>query len=341
MPTGVLLVNLGTPDAPTVPAVRRYLREFLSDPRVIDIPGPVRFFLVNGIIAPFRAPKSTEAYQTIWTDRGSPLKFHGTDLVVAVQERLGQGFRVALGMRYQNPSLASAVAQLMAEGCDALVVVPLFPQYSSAATGSALQKVMEVVGALDSVPTVHTVADYFDAPGFIGAQAAVARAPLQAFDADRVLFSFHGVPERHVKRSWAAGFTGCDLRAPCPPVGPDNRFCYRAQCFATARALAAALALPDDGWEVAFQSRLGRDPWIQPYTDTRIEALARAGTRRLAVLCPAFTADCLETTEEIGVRGRELFQHAGGDDLCLLPCVNASAPWADAVADMVRAAPRT
>lgn len=334
--TGVLLVNLGTPDAPTTPAVRRYLREFLMDPRVIDINALGRWLLVNLIIAPFRSPKSAAAYREVWTERGSPLLTAGQDLAKGVQERLGDDFRVTLAMRYQNPSVASALRAVQETPVERLVVVPLFPQYSSAASGSAIEKVMRELEGGWNIPSVRILGDFYDHPGFIGAQAAVARRSLADFDADHVLMSFHGLPERHVKKSWAPGFTGCDLKGPCPAVTHGNRYCYRAQCYATARALAAAMDLPEDGYTVSFQSRLGRDPWVKPYTDELLPELAKTH-KRLAVMCPAFVADCLETLEEIGIRARDDWEKAGGEALQLIPCVNADDAWADAVADMVRA----
>jgi ferrochelatase len=335
--TGVLLINLGTPDAPTTPAVRRYLREFLMDPRVIDIPAWSRWLLVNLVIAPFRSPKSAAAYRKVWTERGSPLLTAGEDLAAAVQQRLGPDYRVVLGMRYQNPSIASALRRALETPLERLVVVPLFPQYSSAANGSAIEEVMDALTGDWNIPSVRVLADFHDHPGFIAAQAELARQTLADFDADQVVMSFHGLPERHVKKSWAPGFDGCDLDAPCPAVGPGNRYCYRAQCYATARALAAELGLGADDYVVCFQSRLGRDPWIKPYTDVLLPELAAKGARNIAVLCPAFVADCLETLEEIGIRAREDWAAAGGEALRLVPCVNAEPAWADAVAEMVRA----
>jgi protoporphyrin/coproporphyrin ferrochelatase len=334
--TGVLLINLGTPDAPTTPAVRRYLREFLMDPRVLDISPWVRWPLVNLIIAPFRSPKSAAAYREVWTERGSPLLTAGLDLADAVQERLGPSFKVALGMRYQSPSVRQALDAILAEPVDRVVVLPLFPQYSSAATGSAVERFMEELGAGWNLPNVHVIADFFDHPGFIDAQAAIAGEAIADFDPDIVLMSFHGLPERHVRKSWALGFTACDLTGPCPTIGDGNRFCYRAQCYGTARALAAAMGLADDRYRVSFQSRLGRDPWIKPYTDELMPELAKAGAKRIAVMCPAFVADCLETLEEIGIRAREDWRRSGGEELRLIPCVNADPRWAEAVAAMVR-----
>ncbi|TVQ94975.1 MAG: ferrochelatase [Deltaproteobacteria bacterium] len=334
--TGVLLVNLGTPDAPTTRAVRRYLREFLMDPRVLDISGASRWALVNLIIAPTRSPKSAAAYREVWTERGSPLLVASQDLTAAVQQKLGPRFKVALGMRYQNPSIGAALEELRREPLDRLVVVPLFPQYSSAASGSAVEKVFEELAADWNIPSVRVLADFYEHPGFIQAQATVAQRSLASFEPDRVLMSFHGLPERHVKKSWAQGFSGCDLKGPCPPIGEGNRYCYRAQCYATARALAKAMGLSEGDYEVSFQSRLGRDPWIKPYTDLLLPKLAQRGVKRLAVMCPAFVADCLETLEEIGIRAREDWRAAGGEALHLIPCVNAEPEWAEAVAEMVR-----
>lgn len=335
--TGVLLINLGTPDAPTTPAVRRYLREFLMDPRVLDISVLARWPLVNLIIAPFRAPKSAAAYREVWTARGSPLLTAGQDLAAAVQERLGPAFHVELAMRYQNPSVRAALDAILQHPVERIVALPLFPQYSSAATGSAVERLFDEIGQGWNVPGLKVIQDFYAHPGFIIAQAAIAREALADFDPDLVLMSFHGLPERHVRKSWAKGFSACDLAGPCPEIGEGNRFCYRAQCYATARALAAAMGLPDERYRVSFQSRLGRDPWIKPYTDELLPDLAKAGARRLAVLCPAFVADCLETLEEIGIRAREDWRAAGGQELRLIPCVNADPRWAAAVADMVRA----
>jgi ferrochelatase len=336
--TGVLLVNLGTPDSPETGDVRRYLREFLSDPRVVDIHPVGRWLLLNLIILPFRPAKSGHAYKTIWTEAGSPLLTHGRDLTAAVQAALGDRFVVALGMRYGNPSIPAALAQLMAADVTRLVVVPLFPQYSSAATGSALDRVYQEVGHGWNVPAVASVAPFYDDPGFIDAFAQVARPKLEGFQPDYVLFSYHGVPERQVEKSDPTG-QHC-LRKPdcCARIEHANRYCYRAQCYATTRALAAALGLAPDGHDVSFQSRLGRTPWIKPYTDEVLPALRAQGKRRVAVLCPAFVADCLETLEEIGIRAREDWLKAGGEDLLLVPSLNAHPAWVDAVAALVRAA---
>jgi len=330
--TGVLLVNLGTPDDTSVSSVRRYLREFLSDPRVLDINPVGRSALLNFVILPFRPKASAHAYRKVWTDRGSPLLFHGRDLEAKVQAALGPGVPVALAMRYQSPGIAPALESLRARGADRVVVFPLFPQYSSAATGSALEKVFLEAGRLWNVPSLVVVPPFYDHEAFIGAFAAVAAPVLERARADRVLMSFHGLPERHCVKSDLSGGAHC-LRSAgcCDRIVEANRWCYRAQCMATARALTARLGLDPATVETCFQSRLGRDPWIRPYTDEVVLRLAKEGVKRVAVLSPAFVADCLETLEELAMRAREDFQAAGGEELTLVPSLNAHDAWVAAV----------
>ena len=335
-PLGVLLVNLGTPASPSTGDVRRYLREFLSDPRVIDINPLARWLLLNLIILPFRPRQSAEAYQTIWTDRGSPLLFHGEDLTRLVSERMGDGHTVKLAMRYGEPSIPSVIDEMLAEGVERIVVVPLFPQYSSAATGSALDRVYQVAGEAWNVPSIDAVPAFYDHEAFIEAFAEVAKPHLASFEPDFVLFSYHGVPERHVQKSDRTGEHCLRAENCCASIGPVNRYCYRAQCFATTRALVRALQLSDDEHQTSFQSRLGKTPWIQPYTDELVPDLVERGVKRLAVMCPAFVADCLETIEEIGMRLKEDWVAAGGEDLLLVPSLNAEPVWADAVVRLVK-----
>ena len=307
MATGLLLINLGTPDAPTTPAVRRYLAEFLSDPRVVDIGAIRRALLLHLIILRVRPKKSAEAYRAIWdAERGSPLLYHSRDLAAAVQQRLGTTWRVELAMRYGKPAIADALAAL--DGCDRIVVLPLFPQYASSSTGTAYARVMELAGAQWRVPTLELVPAFFADARFLAAWEAVAAPALAAAKPDHVLLSFHGLPVRHIERG-------------------DP---YREQCLQTAAELVTRLGIGEH--TVCFQSRLGRTPWIEPHTDKVIDELARDGVKRLAVLCPAFVADCLETLEEIGIRARKQFVAAGGEELVLVPSLNASERWIDAVA---------
>ena len=345
---GLLLVNLGTPRSTATADVRRYLREFLMDPRVIDIGFIPRWLLVNTIIAPFRAPKSAEAYRAVWDpERGSPLLRHGEDLVAAVRTELGDQFAgVELAMRYQEPSVARALAALQNSGADDIVVLPLFPQYSQAAWLSAVEKVNLEAAELPAMPSITVIPPFFDHPAYLEACAAQARPVLERLQPERVVISFHGVPERHVRRSDLGASPHCLASdGCCDTIVEANRSCYRAQCFATARGIARALGLPpvDDtgssstpSYEVAFQSRLGRTPWIQPFFDERVVALAKQGVRKVAVLSPSFVADCLETLEEIGIRAADDFKAHGGEDLQLVPSLNSTPVWVDAVASIVR-----
>jgi len=331
---GILVLNLGTPDSTSVPDVRRYLREFLSDPRVIDINPVGRWLLLNLIILPLHPRRSAEAYKEVWTDAGSPLLVHGNALVAGLQARFGDEADVRLGMRYGSPSVADVLDGFAADGIDRIFAVPLFPQWASATSGSAIAKVMTVAAERWSVPQLQFVGPFFDDPGYIEAMAELARPLIEG--ADHVIFSFHGVPERHVHKADRGGARCLASADCCAAIGPENRGCYRAQCFATGRALGAALGLVDDAYTTAFQSRFGRDPWIQPFTDERIEELGRAKAGRIAVVEPGFLADCLETTEEIGIRGREQFREAGGGELVLVPCVNASPTWVAALEAIIR-----
>ncbi len=330
----MLLINLGTPDSPDPADVRPYLREFLMDPRVIDLDTWKRWLLVNMIL--IRRPKASgEAYAKIWTDAGSPLLLHSRELVRKVAARL-PGVPVELGMRYGNPSIASALTRLRQAGVDRIVVFPLYPQYSSAANGSSLDKVFLEAAKLWNVPDIETIPPFYDDPGFIDACAARARPVIEAADPEKVYFSFHGLPERHVVKSDVSG-THC-LRSDdcCATIGSANRYCYRAQCYATAKLLADALGIPENKRVVCFQSRLGRDPWIKPYTDQIMIEDARAGVKRAAILSPAFVADCLETLEELGIRAVEDWNAHGGERLDLVPCINADDRWVDALLDIVR-----
>lgn len=319
MKNGLLLINLGTPSSPKKSAVRKYLREFLTDKRVIDLPALIRYPLVYGTILPFRPKQTAKAYQAIWTDEGSPLLIHSRNLADKLQTRLGADWKIALGMRYGEPSIAQGLKQL--EDCQQLTVLPLYPQYSSAATGSSIDKVRQLVERRYPQTTLTIIRDFYQHPGFIDAQAALIQPQLSQHD--YLLFSFHGVPERHLIR------TGCSqICAPmCGPSDQINPICYKGQCHNTTRELAKKLDLSENKYGMAFQSRLGKTPWIKPYTDEVLPELIQKGVKRLAIAFPSFVADCLETLEEVGIRAKEQWMALGGERLTLIPCVNDSDFW--------------
>ena len=305
---GVLLINLGTPDNPSVPAVRTYLDQFLNDPRVLDIPPLLRWFLLTFVILRSRPAQSAHAYEKVWGERGSPLLYHSEDLVALLTDRVGDR-KLALGMRYGSPSIESAFRELIDSSVDRIIAVPLYPQEASSSTGTALEELYRLASAEWKVPTVQVIPPFFVDDAFIAAWATIYKEATEEFAPDHVLFSYHGLPERHILKSdptHTGDFTqgrghclasdGC-----CDTYGDANRHCYRAQCYATTRAMVKAFGLAPGTFSVSFQSRLGKDPWVQPFTDQVVPTLAKAGHKRLAVLCPAFVADCLETVEEIGM----------------------------------------
>lgn len=335
---GVLLVNLGTPDSPQTSDVRRYLNEFLTDGRVVDMPAAVRYPLFRGLVVPLRAPKSAKIYQELWdAERGSPLLFHGLDLKAALQQVLGDEYVVAFGMRYQKPSIETALTELRDAAVDRIVVLPLFPQYASASTGSVQEKVMDIVKDWWIVPSINFISSFADEPGFIASIVQRGKDEMAKADYDHFVFSYHGIPERHVLKGSFKGY--CQLGKCCNTYNKNNRYCYRAQCFATSRLLAAGLGLRDDQYTVTFQSRLQsrlRDPWLQPYTDEVLKDFPAKGIKKVLAFSPAFVADCLETTIEVGMEFRELFEENGGEHWQLVPSLNSEPYWVTAVAEMVR-----
>ncbi len=316
--TAVLLVNLGTPDAPTPPAVRRYLAEFLHDHRVVALSRWLWCPILHFIILPLRGPKVAKKYAQIWMEGGSPLAVHTRDLAAAMQDRL-PGLRVAWAMRYGHPSMAGAVAALRADGVRRIVLLPLYPQYSTTTTASVTDVAERLAREAGDALRIDTIADYHLDPAWIAAVAGSIRAHwAQHGRGERLLFSFHGIPQRLV-----------DAGDP-----------YRAQSQASVDAIVAALA-DAPGFEPAqamltFQSRFGREPWLQPYTDKTLEALAAQGVKRIDIVCPGFAVDCLETLEEITVENDALFRAAGGDALRYIPCLNAAPAHADALAALAR-----
>ncbi len=331
-PTGLLLSNLGSPDAPTAEAVRPYLRQFLTDRRVIDIPWVWRQLLVRGIIAPFRSPKSAHAYAKVWTPQGSPLVVHSKNLAREVGLQLGEGWKVALGMRYGTPSLAMALQELRTAGCRQILLLPLYPQYASATTGSTIEEVWRLAAKVENVPDLRVLPAFPEHPGWIGAQADLIAPLLTRLPDEQVLFSFHGLPERQVRRADSTG--SCLTGDCCANLSDSNRLCYKAQCHATARALAKHLELGSGTWSVSFQSRLGKTPWIGPATDQVAKILAQKGCRNLVVATPAFVADCLETLEEIGMVLKATFLGAGGQSFALARCPNSDENWSTVVCEM-------
>jgi ferrochelatase len=317
--------------------VRRYLREFLSDPAVIDLPAPARWLLVNGVIAPFRAPRTAHAYQSIWTPAGSPLRVHSAALAAALTKVLGDDFRVEVGMRYGTPSLAEALERLAAAGAARIVVATQSPHHAESSRGTALAAVTRWAAARSDAPKLVVLPPFFAAPGFVAAVAAAARPLLDERQPEHVLMSYHSLPERHLRKADPSR-EHCVVRAECCRAPGAEDFCYRAQCLATSRAVAAALGVAPERVSTSFQSRLGRARGIGPSTDDLLISLAGRGVRRLVVLSPSFVADCLETLEELGIRGRARWLELHGESFTLVPCVNASAPYVEFVADQVRRA---
>jgi ferrochelatase len=330
--SAVLLVNVGSPAEPTAPAVRKYLRQFLGDARVLDMNGAARWLLLNLIILPTRPSKSAHAYSKVWMKEGAPLVHFSTLQRDALAAKLPET-RVYLAMRYGQPSIASVLDQIDKDDIETLCVVPMYPQYASASTTSAMEEIQRQLSRRSRQPALRVVPPFYDAPGFLDAAAARVQQKAKELDADAVLFSYHGLPQRQVR---ACGSERCFTTGCCDALGAANHACYRAQCMATSRALASRLQIPR--WDVSFQSRLGRDPWIEPNTEAVLPKLAKDGVKRLVVACPSFVADCLETLEEIGIRARELFKASGGEDLALVPCVNDDPVFIDGLAVLARRA---
>ncbi len=321
LPVGVLLAQLGTPSAPTARALRPYLRQFLADPRVVDVP-PLKWWPILHLFVLTRRPaRSAALYRRVWQPEGSPLLLHSQAVARGLQAQLGSPYRVALGMRYGEPSLDQAVAALVRDGCTRILVLPMFPQFSCSTSGSIYDGATQAANGRRCpwffshrrwMPTLRFAPPYFDDPGYLEALAVALRGHLGDQPVDHYLFSFHGLPQRYA----------------------DEGDPYPQHCQATARGLAAGLHLSTAQWSLAYQSRFGREAWLQPYTDVRFVQLAQQGVRHLAVACPGFTADCLETLDEIGHEGERLFTAAGGSSLRLVPCLNDHPVWLRALVDI-------
>ncbi len=327
----VLLVNLGSPDSPSVPDVRRYLQEFLGDERVLDLPAAARWLLLEGIILRTRPKKSAEAYATVWTKEGSPLIATSRQVQAALAAALGPDTPVYLAMRYGNPSIASVIAQLAADGVKELLLFPQYPHYAMSSWETVVVRVMEEIAKQAPGIRVTTVQPFYADADYINALHAVA-APYLAESYDHLLFSYHGLPVRHMRKadsSRAHCMTVADCCLTCSPV---HATCYRAQCLATTRALAARAGLDPARHSVSFQSRLAGEPWLEPFTDVEFARLPKVGVKNLLVICPAFVTDCLETLEEISGRGREEFTAAGGVTFRQIPCLNQHPAFIDFLA---------
>ena len=333
MSKAILLVNLGSPDSPSVPDVRRYLNEFLMDGRVIDTPWLVRR-LVVGMILINRPKESGHAYEKVWTKDGSPLVATSRNVQKLLQARLA--VPVGLAMRYQNPSIESAVKNLAAKGAADVLLIPMFPHYAMSSYETAVVRVREAVAKLAPRIKLTVQPPYFDSPDYIAALVASAAGYLEK-DFDHLLFSYHGIPERHLRKSDP---TGCHCLAKencCEVSSPALGTCYRAQCFATTAAFVKLAGVPRGKYSVSFQSRLGRDPWLKPYTDYELPRLATEGKKKMLVICPAFVSDCLETIEEIGIRGCAEFMAGNGQEFTRIPCMNEHLQWVAALEKMAQA----
>jgi ferrochelatase len=324
----VLLVNLGSPDSTSIPDVRRYLREFLGDERVLDVPSALRWALLEGIILRTRPKKSAHAYASIWRPEGSPLIITSRAVQTKLAGRLGADTPVYLAMRYGNPSVASVVAQIAADGVEEVLLFPQYPHYAMSSWETVVVKVFEEAAKHAPTLRITTVQPFFADADYIEALHAVC-APFFAQAHDHVLFSYHGIPERHLRKADSSKAHCTLVRDCCDTCSPAQATCYRAQVLATTRALVKRAGLPAEKYSVSFQSRLAGEPWLAPFTDHELARLPKAGKKNLLILCPAFTADCLETIEEISEEGRDTFLEAGGEKFQQIPCLNDAPAFVD------------
>jgi len=328
-------MNLGSPDSTEVKDVRKYLDEFLMDERVIDIPLWKRRLLVKGIIVPFRAPKSAKAYKSIWTKDGSPLINLTKDLQQAVQQNFEQV--VEMNMRYGNPSTENVLAKLHREAAnlEEVILFPLYPHYAMSSYETAVQQVKDVHHAKGYASKLVVIKPYYKEPIYIEALAESMQPYVQQ-EFDKILFSYHGVPERHIKKGDITGCHCLKVQNCCYTPSPAHEFCYRHQCVITTELVVNKLGIPREKAEQTFQSRLGRDPWLQPYTAKRLAELPKEGVKKLLVACPAFVSDCLETLEEIAEEGKHIFMEAGGESFTMIPCLNTQPKWVEAVSQWLK-----
>jgi protoporphyrin/coproporphyrin ferrochelatase len=331
---GILLMNLGSPDSTEVKDVRRYLNEFLMDERVIDKPYLSRALLVKGIIVPFRAPKSAEAYKTIWTPDGSPLIVISRQLREALQNKIP--YPVEITMRYGNPTPGVALENLLSRMPDMeeVVAVPLYPHYAMSSFETAVEYVKDVYKQKKYRFSLNFIKPYYNRPDYIEALADSMRPYITGVDFDHLLFSYHGVPARHIRKSDITGNHCLRSVDCCTSPSPAHEFCYRHQCIVTTGLVTASLGIPKEKYSISFQSRLGKG-WLEPFTDVRLEQMPGEGIRKLLIACPAFVSDCLETLEEIAIRGKETFLASGGESYTMIPCMNTHPLWVKALSEWV------
>lgn len=335
--TGVLMIQLGTPKAPEVGPVRAFLREFLSDERVLDIPGILRFFLVNGIIAPFRAPKSTKIYKDLWamSDGSSPILTHTRKLTELLNGKLRDDhITVHMAMRYQGPSIPEVLEQMKTKNYDKILVLPLFPQYASSSSGTALQKVMETLSTWWAIPEIECVAQFYDEDFYTDTLVEQARKhDLSSYD--HIIMSYHGLPTSHVDKVYEGKDNLCEDHNCEQGLDPENALCYKATSFETSRIIAEKLGISESDYTVTFQSRLN-DRWLKPFSDTVIEEMGKSGKKRLLIFSPAFVADCLETLVEVGDEYQEIFEENGGEKVQLVASCNTEDTWVTGLAGFIR-----
>jgi ferrochelatase len=330
----VLLVNLGSPDSTSVPDVRRYLREFLGDERVLDVPAPLRWALLEGIILRTRPKKSAHAYASIWQPEGSPLVITSRSVRDKLAATLGAGTPVYLAMRYGNPTIASIITQIVADGVEEILLFPQYPHYAMSSWETVVVKVLAERARLAPALRITTVQPFFQDADYIEALYAVT-APYLTQPHDHLLFSYHGIPQRHLRKGDSSKAHCTLVPDCCTTCSPAHATCYKAQVLATTRALVARAGIAAEKHSVSFQSRLAGEPWLTPFTDYELARLPREGKKNLLLICPAFVSDCLETIEEISEEGRDDFMAAGGESFQQIPCLNDQPPYIDFLAKRV------
>ncbi len=330
----ILLINLGTPNSPSIGKVGKYLTQFLNDKRVIDVNPILRFILVNLIIVPTRSFKSSKLYKAIWTKDGSPLLFNSIALQQKLQQHVGTNYHVELAMRYQTPSIKNTLEKIREQRPQKIHILPLYPQYASSSTGSTIEEVLKHIKSWEVIPNLNIISKFYNHPKFI--QALLVEANKHDINQyDHVVFSYHGLPIRHIKKGSAHyGGNTCQMGSCCNSITKNNHYCYRANCFETTRQLVKALHIPEQKYTTSFQSRLTKN-WLTPFSDKVIEDLAKKGAKKVLVFSPAFVADCLETIYEIGTEYDEIFKEYGGEKITLVNSLNTNDAWVNAVKEIV------